>query len=93
MTSSLPSGVMSVTPATRDRPRLVTHEMIEVFERNNPALRGTGKHMVDLGVWVLESDDENSDDKYSVSTPGKVRTRDTTRDCVVCGQLFAGKIY
>lgn len=58
MITTLPSGNISVTPATQERPRLVTRETIEIFESNNPALKGIGSIMVDLGIWIL---DENSE--------------------------------
>ena len=51
---------MSVTSATRDRPRIVTRETIAAFERNNPALKGIGAIMVDLGVWVVDSENKES---------------------------------
>jgi len=40
-------------PATRDNPRLVTPETLELFERNNPALAGIGAIMVEMGIWRL----------------------------------------
>lgn len=58
VTNSLSSGVMSIAPATRERPRIVTHDQIAVFERNNPALEGIGAIMLDMGIWILN---ENTD--------------------------------
>lgn len=70
MITSRFSGDLSVTPATRDRPRPVSREMIEVFEYHNPALRGIGKIMVDLGVWVVESDEVSTAGEKGVGAPG-----------------------
>lgn len=78
MISSLSSGVLSVTPATRDRPRVVTREMIEVFERNTPALRGIGAIMVDLGVWVVENKNSGKD-KDPKCTSAKAHLSDIQR--------------
>ena len=58
MITSLSSGNISVPPATRERPRVVTPEAIDTLERNNPALRGIGEIMQDMGLWVV---DENSE--------------------------------
>jgi len=58
--TSLPSGNISVTPATRERPRLVTRETIELFEKTNPALKGIGSIMVDLGIWVVENSEKTA---------------------------------
>jgi len=58
VTNSLSSGVMSIAPATRERPRIVTRDQIAVFERNNPALEGIGAIMLDMGIWILN---ENTD--------------------------------
>lgn len=40
-------------PATRENPRWLTQEMIEIFERNNPALAGIGRIMLKMGIWRL----------------------------------------
>ncbi|KUG19895.1 hypothetical protein ASZ90_010397 [hydrocarbon metagenome] len=42
-----------VQPASRENPRVVSAEDVEVFERNNPALRGIGAIMLEHGIWVL----------------------------------------
>ena len=76
MITSLPSGNISVAPATRGRPRLVTRETIELFESNNPALKGIGSIMVDLGIWVVENDEKTAS-KDSERTPAKARSKDT----------------
>ncbi|MDN7013042.1 hypothetical protein FGW20_08315 [Methanoculleus sp. FWC-SCC3] len=60
--TSLPAGGISVAPANREHPRLVTRETIELFEKTNPALKGIGRTMVDMGLWVV---DENSGEKAS----------------------------
>jgi hypothetical protein len=60
--TSLSSGNISVPPATRERPRVVTPEAIDTLERNNPALRGIGEIMQDMGLWVV---DENSEAEIS----------------------------
>ncbi|WP_333582350.1 hypothetical protein [Methanoculleus bourgensis] len=39
--------------ATRDEPRIVSVELIEAFERSNPALAGIGAIMVEMGIWVV----------------------------------------
>lgn len=70
MITSLPSGNISVTPATRERPRLVTRETIEIFESNNPALKGIGSIMVDLGIWVVENSEKTAS-KDSRREPGE----------------------
>lgn len=72
MITNLSSGNLSVTPATRECPRIVTPEAIAAFELGNPALRGIGEIMQDLGLWVVTN--ENSD---SGSTRAKVHPRDT----------------
>ena len=78
MISSLSSGNLSITPATRDRPRFVPREAIEAFERANPALRGIGAIMIREGIWVL-TDENSSENKDSMRTPGMARISDTTR--------------
>ena len=40
-------------PATKENPRRVTRELIEVFEKNNPALAGIGAIMVDMRIWIV----------------------------------------
>jgi len=87
--TTLPSGNISVTPATRERPRLVTHEMIEIFETGNPALKGIGAIMVDLGLWVVENGEKTAS-KDSRKVSAKTYLSDTARNC---NELYAGEIY
>lgn len=47
----------SPRPASREKPRTVTRDAIEAFEKSNPALKGIGKAMLDMGIWVLGSND------------------------------------
>ncbi|WP_292731208.1 hypothetical protein [Methanoculleus sp.] len=61
---------MSVAPATRERPRIVTPEAIETFETRNPALKGIGSIMVDLGIWVVENSEKTAS-KDSRREPGE----------------------
>ncbi|PKL57404.1 MAG: hypothetical protein CVV35_00310 [Methanomicrobiales archaeon HGW-Methanomicrobiales-6] len=67
---------MSVAPATRERPRIVTPEAIEIFETRNPALKGIGSIMVDLGIWVVENSEKTAS-KDSERAPAKARSKDT----------------
>lgn len=60
---------MSVAPATKENPRLVTRETIEVFEANNPALKGIGAVMLDMGIWVIAK--ENSNAKSETARTGR----------------------
>ncbi len=78
MITTLPSGNISVTPATQERPRLVTRETIEIFERNNPALKGIGAIMVDLGIWVVENGEKTAS-KESRKAPAKACLSDIRR--------------
>ena len=90
MITTLPSGNISVTPATQERPRLVTRETIELFEKTNPALKGIGSIMVDLGIWIL---DENSEAEIRGARRPKAcasANTATKRNCGVSGTvLFA----
>ena len=89
MITSLPAGNLSVTPATRERPRLVTRETIELFEKTNPALKGIGAIMVDLGLWVVENGEKTAS-KDSRKVSAKTYLSDTARNC---NELYAGEIY
>lgn len=80
---------MSVAPATRERPRLVTRETIELFEKTNPALKGIGAIMVDLGLWVVENGEKTAS-KDSRKVSAKTYLSDTARNC---NELYAGEIY
>jgi hypothetical protein len=92
--TGLSSGNISFTPATRERPRIVAPEAIAVFERNNPALKGIGSIMVDLGIWIL---DENSEAEIRGAHPPKACTSVidtvTTRSDDVSGDIFTPRIY
>jgi len=76
--TSLPAGNLSVTPATREQPRFVTRETIEIFEKTNPALKGIGAIMVDLGVWVVENDEKTAS-KDSGNAAAKANPSDIQR--------------
>lgn len=47
-------------PATKDNPRHVSQDAIDAFETGNPALKGIGKAMVALGVWIVSEPQEAS---------------------------------
>lgn len=49
--------------------------------------------MIEKGRWQLAEDENGNENKNSRKAPAKACLSDSTRDCVVCGQLFAGKIY
>ena len=49
----------SPRPASRENPRAVTRDAIEAFEKSNPALKGIGKAMLDMGIWALRHNDDN----------------------------------
>ncbi len=84
-----------VIPATRENPRPVTHELITVFEKNNPVLQGIGEIMLDLGIWVLDGN-ENSDAKSEqVGAPDRTRTSDAQQHggtANVFTPLYADKV-
>jgi len=80
-------------PSVVSTGRTVTRELLEAMRRTHPLEHAMATLLIQEGSWKIAGNDENGDDKYSVSAPGKARTRDTTRDCVDCGQLFAGKIH
>jgi len=61
-----------MAPPARGVPLIVSRELIEVFEKNNPALAGIGAIMLDEGHWVLEGG-ENGE---TVSAPDKAHTTD-----------------
>lgn len=84
MITSLPFGNLSVTPATRENPRLVTREVIEAFERANPALAGIGAIMQDMGLWVVDENSESENRGASrTKAHASVNTATTTRyQCV-----------
>ena len=63
-----------VIPATRENPRPVTHELITVFEKNNPVLQGIGEIMLDLGIWVLDGNENSDTMSERASAPGEART-------------------
>jgi len=67
----------------------VTRETIELFERNNPALKGIGAIMVDLGIWVVENGEKTAS-KDSRKVSAKTYLSDTARNC---NELYAGEIY
>lgn len=46
-------------PASREKPRTVTRDAIQAFEKSNPALKGIGKAMLDMGIWVLGNNDSS----------------------------------
>ena len=46
--------------ANRAGPLIVTAELVEIFEKNNPALAGIGAIMIDAGHWILDGDPEES---------------------------------
>jgi len=48
------SRILSVTPATRDQPRFLARETVAAFEVANPALRGIGDVMQDMGSYERE---------------------------------------
>lgn len=53
MTATSTAARITVSPASREQPRIVTQGMISAFERQNPALSGVGAHMIALGIWIL----------------------------------------
>lgn len=67
---------MSVAPATKENPRRVTRETIEVFEANNPALKGIGAVMLDMGIWVIAKERSDSEIKDSARTWARARASD-----------------
>ncbi|PKL61802.1 MAG: hypothetical protein CVV31_09205 [Methanomicrobiales archaeon HGW-Methanomicrobiales-2] len=70
---------MKIPPATKENPRQVTREMIEVFEANNPVLAGIGAIMLDMGVWcVNENSDENKDSRKAPTKAPLSDTRGST---------------
>ena len=79
MTNSLSSGAMSVAPATKENPRLVTRETIEVFEANNPALKGIGAVMLDMGIWVIAKENSNAKSENGTDR-AKARASDKSGD-------------
>ena len=89
MTNSLSSGAMSITPATRERPRVVTPEAIDTLERNNPALRGIGEIMQDMGLWVVDENSEGQRFRGVARTPQRTPTRDDDGS----RHIFTGRIY
>jgi hypothetical protein len=42
------------TPATPGNPRIISREMIDLFDRRNPALAGIGEIMVGEGIWIVD---------------------------------------
>jgi len=85
------SRILSVTPATRDQPRFLARETVAAFEVANPALRGIGDVMQDMGLWVVtnENSDENKCSRYA---PTKVHLGDGTSGANA-SKLFAEEIY
>jgi len=65
---------MSRAVHTRDTPLIVTDELIEVFERNNPALAGISAIMLDAGHWVLDGNENSDTMSERASAPGEART-------------------
>lgn len=62
--------------ATRAGPLIVTAELVEIFEKNNPALAGIGAIMIDAGHWILDGDPEESKENVGAADP---RTYNDTR--------------
>jgi hypothetical protein len=77
---------MSTVIATRERPRIVSRETIELFESNNPALKGIGAIMVDLGVWVVENGEKTAT-RDIASMPG-LHARSDTRGSTYVSSLI-----
>ncbi len=92
--NSSATTLKNIAPATRDRPRLVTRETIEIFESNNPALKGIGSIMVDLGIWILDENSE-AESRGASRTKAHASVMNTvlTRSDDVSRGIFAPRIY
>ena len=53
VTNSLSSGAMSVAPATKENPRLVSRDLLEAMQRTNPLEAAMATLLIREGVWAL----------------------------------------
>jgi len=53
VTNSLSSGAMSVAPATKESPRLVSRDLLEAMQRTNPLEAAMATLLIREGVWAL----------------------------------------
>lgn len=85
----------AATLTSRGTPLIVTNELIEVFERNNPALAGIGAIMLEEGHWVLDGNENSDTMSERASAPDRTRTSDAQQHGGTANvtRLYTGKVY